>query len=120
MKKLVSMIMLAAIVAGNMHAQNNEPKRDVLFTLGENDTILETKFSFQTKDVRYYSIIKDKTQNLEKLVLNGKLIDTANRFYIRDIDLLKDIAPTYTKYIRGQSECFCFFLSCHNYFPFLF
>jgi hypothetical protein len=102
MRKTALMIMLAAIVVGSIQAQNNEPKREVLFTLGENDTVLETKFSFQTKDVRYYSIIKDKMQNLEKLVLNGKVIDTANEFTIENINLFENITPAYKKYIKEQ------------------
>jgi hypothetical protein len=101
MRKTLLMLMFAATVAGSIDAQNNEPKRDVLFTLGENDTVLETKFSFQIKDVRYYSIIKDKTQNLEKLVLNGKVIDTANIFIIENINLFEK-TPAYKKYIKEQ------------------
>ncbi|MDR2653284.1 MAG: hypothetical protein LBC68_13430 [Prevotellaceae bacterium] len=100
MKKrtLIAVIFIAFAVQA-VFAQEN-PKRSVLFTLDEN-AIVETKFSFQ-KDIRYYAIIKDKTQNLEKLVLNGKVIDTAFVFMPESINLFGNITPAYKKYIKEQ------------------
>jgi hypothetical protein len=75
MKKILT-IMLAAIVAGGISAQNNNPKREVLFTLGENEVIHYNEyFMGMTVNGYKFATIIENTQTHEfRFVFNGKEI----------------------------------------------
>jgi hypothetical protein len=75
MKKILT-IMLAAIVAGSISAQNNNPKREVLFTLGENEVIVYDEYvlGMALNGYKFAAIVKDTQTSKFSLVFNGKRV----------------------------------------------
>jgi hypothetical protein len=77
MKKTLFMIMFAAIVAGNINAQNNkEPKREVLFTLGEHEVIVYDEYvlGMALNGYKFAAIVKNTQTSKFSLVFNGKRV----------------------------------------------
>jgi hypothetical protein len=70
------MIMFAAIVAGSISAQNNNPKREVLFTLGEHEVIVydEYMLGMALNGYKFAAIVKDTQTSKFSLVFNGKRV----------------------------------------------
>ncbi|MDR1372384.1 MAG: hypothetical protein LBJ17_04555 [Dysgonamonadaceae bacterium] len=87
MKKTLFMLMFAAIVAGNINAQNNkEPKREVLFTLAANEEIESGEYFVlqQVKGNHFACIIYDTLGKNYTFVFNGKRMDVGNYYYYPD------------------------------------
>jgi hypothetical protein len=76
MKKTVVMIMFAAIVAGSISAQNNNPKREVLFTLGEHEVIVYDEYvlGMALNGYKFAAIVENTQTSKFSLVFNGKRI----------------------------------------------
>lgn len=114
MKKTVLTFIGIAAMTAVAFGQNNL-KHEILYTLGKNDTIVETKFTLNTKDVRYYAVFKDKTTQIEKLVLNDKTISTANEFMIENINLFEYNLPVYK---TSKNDGFYCHISGKEYGPY--
>ncbi|MDR0296255.1 MAG: hypothetical protein LBH91_08820 [Prevotellaceae bacterium] len=77
---LIAMILSST---GYIFAQNVE--RKVLYTLGEDEKLDETKFSFQTEQAKYYCItsLKELTfknrNEFSKLIVNNQIVSTGLR-----------------------------------------
>jgi hypothetical protein len=81
-KKTVVMIMLAALFANCTGARNNnnEPERDVLFTLGKHEKIAYGEYFVlqQMNGNRFACIVEDTTKNTRTFIFNGKRIVTTD------------------------------------------
>jgi hypothetical protein len=76
MKTTTLMIMLAALFAGGINAQDANMKRTILFTLGANEEIHYREYFVlqQVNQNRFACIIKDTAKDTYTFVFNGKRI----------------------------------------------
>jgi hypothetical protein len=70
------LIVFAAMVAGNTHARSKEPKREVLFTLAENEVIVHDEYALGValKGYKFAAVVKNTRTSKFTLVFNGKRV----------------------------------------------
>jgi hypothetical protein len=76
MKKTMLLIVFAAMMAGNAHAQNNNPKREVLLTLAANEEIVYDEYALGValNGYKFAAIVKNTRTSKFSLIFNGKRV----------------------------------------------
>jgi hypothetical protein len=76
MKRIILMMMFAALFAGGMNAQDTNAKRTVLFTLGENEEIAYGEYFVmqQINQNHFACMVWDTVKHTHTLVFNGNRI----------------------------------------------
>jgi hypothetical protein len=82
--------------------------RMVILTLKENEILTKASFSFQTNEVKYLTVLKNKLEDKETLVINGEKADSATHFILKNsnINIFENTLPMYGKEISGEGYYF--------------
>jgi hypothetical protein len=68
---------IALFALGNANAYAQQPDKTVIYTLKEGERIIESKFSFQNPEIKYYCLVENSTSPFSEkvsLIVNGNLI----------------------------------------------
>jgi hypothetical protein len=87
---MTSIIMLAALLAGGAHAREDNEKRTVIFTPGENEKVGQYVVLQQGGQNRFACIVENVEDKGDVLVFNGQRVEIGTRTIFHHLNVLEE------------------------------